>query len=387
MHVLRVHNYYQQPGGEDQSFASEVQLLKNHGHRVSVFTVHNESINTMGQLEVARKTIWNDTTYRELRAFVQSNRPDVVHFENVFPLISPAAYYAMRTEGIPVIQSLRNYRLFCANAYFFRSGQVCEDCLGKSVPWPALRYACYRDSRAATGTVVAMLMFHRVLGTWQRVVDCFVALTEFNRNKFIEGGLPAEKIAVKPNFLVSDPGPGKGDGGYALFAGRLSAEKGILPLLNAWRVLGKYMPLYIIGDGPLRDEVKTAAMRHSHINWLGHQQHAQILALMKAAHVLIFPSLWYEGFPRVILEAFAVGLPVLASKVGSMASLVEHGYTGLHFQVGDSADLAQQVALMLNEPALRTQMGQAARATYEQYYTAERNYELLSMIYKKASSL
>jgi glycosyltransferase involved in cell wall biosynthesis len=381
MKVLRVHNYYQQPGGEDQSFAAEIALLEANGHRVVRYTAHNDAIDAMGRIEVAARTLWNQHSYRELRALIRRERPAIAHFENTFPLISPAAYYAARHEGIPVVQSLRNFRLFCADAYFFRDGRVCEDCLGKALPWPALQHRCYRNSVLATGVVAALQVSHRAIGTWKRQVNRFVALTEFGRRKFIAGGIPAEKIVVKPNFVATDPGIGAGDGGYALFVGRLSPEKGIETLLTAWERAGSHLPLKIVGDGPLRGTVQAAAERLPQIAWLGQRNSAEVLELMRHAAMLVFPSRWYEGFPRVIVEAYAVGLPVVASNLGSMSDLIVHGQTGLHARPGDPADLAAQVIRIATNAQERDAMRQGARAAFESAYTAERNYAQLMAIY------
>lgn len=270
--------------------------------------------------------------------------PQVVHFHNTFPLISPAAYYAARAANVPVVQSLHNYRLLCANATFYRNGHVCEDCLGAFAPWRGVAHACYRDSRAASSVVAAMLAFHRARGTWVDLVDAYiVALTADACDKFVRGGLPAERLITKPNVVYPDPGQGPGLGGYALFAGRLVAEKGVATLLSAWQHLADPPPLKIAGAGPMADAVTKVASRCRAIEWLGEVSNARVEALMKDAHVLVVPSVWYEGLPRVIAEAFAVGLPVIASDLGAMSSLIEHQHNGLHFRPGDAADLADQV--------------------------------------------
>src|SRR4051812_3656351 len=179
MRILVAHNFYQQPGGEDQSFAAEVQVLRDGGQEVRTYTCHNDAINGMAKLTIAGKTIWNRQTHAELRGLCREFRPDVVHFNNTFPLISPAAYYACRSEGAAVVQSLRNYRLLCPAATFYRDGKVCEDCLGKAVPWPALAHKCYRDNLGATATSVALLTGHRMIGTYSRAVDRYIAISEF----------------------------------------------------------------------------------------------------------------------------------------------------------------------------------------------------------------
>lgn len=386
MRILCVHNYYQQPGGEDQVFSAELAMLEKHGCRVFRYTVHNDRIKGMNPLTLARNTLWNKAIASELRKLIRKVRPDVVYFHNTFPLISPAAYYAVKAEGVPVVQTLHNYRLLCPNALFFRNGHVCKDCMGKFAPWPGILHACYRKSRVGTGVTAGMLSAHRVLRTYSRMVDIYIALTDFACQKFIQGGLPAEKIAVKPNFVDPDPGIGDGQGGYALFVGRLSLEKGVNTLLAAWEKIGSKIPLKIVGDGPLSSQVAKASQRISAIEWLGHKPRQSVLGLMKDAAALIFPSIWYEGFPVTIVEAYSVGLPVIASNLGAMSSVIDHNRIGRHFRPGDPEDLAMQVKWIIDHPAELERMRQEARAEYEAKYTAERNYEMLMEIYEKAIS-
>jgi len=386
MRVLLLHNHYQQPGGEDQVFAAEGDLLESYGHRVLRYTAHNNRVAGLSRSAQAKATVWNAATYRDLRALIRAECPQVAHFHNTFPLISPAAYYAARAEGVPVVQTLHNYRLLCPNALFFREGGVCEDCMGKAVPWPAVVHACYRANRPSSGAVAAMLTAHRALGTWNGAVDTYIALTEFARRKFIQGGLPAEKVTTKPNFVDPDPGPGQGQGGYMLFVGRLSQEKGVETLLAAWERLDKKVSLMIVGDGPLAPRVAQTAKRLETVEWVGRQPKDRVLSLMKDAQALLFPSVWYEGFPMVIAEAYAVGLPVIASDLGNMSSLIEHGRTGLHFRPGDPKDLATQVEVVSTQPAKLEQLRRGARAEFEGKYTAKRNYLLLMEAYRKAAT-
>lgn len=381
MNVALAHNYYQLPGGEDEVFANESTLLEANGHRVLRYTVRNDQVKEMNTLALAKATVWNRAAYEELRNLLRKWRPKVIHFHNTFPLISPAAYRAARAEGVPVVQTLHNYRLLCPSALFFRDGRACEDCLGKAVPWPGVVHACYRGSRLATGVTAGMLSFHRAIGTWREDVDAYIALTEFARRKFIEGGIPGEKILVKPNFIHPDPGQGEGQGGYALFVGRLSVEKGIDTLLEAWEYLEGKVPLKILGDGPLAERVSEATRKLEGVEWLGRQPKERVLTLMKEARVLIFPSTWYEGFPMVIAEAYAVGLPVIAGDLGGMSSLIEHDRTGLRFRTGDAKDLVAQMRWLLAHPTRLAAMRREARAEFETKYTAERNYEMLMKIY------
>jgi glycosyltransferase involved in cell wall biosynthesis len=384
MKVLAVHNRYQQPGGEDQVFLAETTLLESYGHRVVRYSTHNDRVAGMNRLALAGNTLWNSSTYRELRALIRQERPHVAHFHNTFPLVSPAGYYAAKAEGVPVVQTLHNYRLLCPNALFFRDGRVCEDCMSKVIPWPGVVHKCYRGSRAASGLVTAMLTTHRVLRTWTEMVDAYVALTEFARRKFVEGGLPAEKMVVKPNFVYPDPGPGEGRGGYALFVGRLSPEKGVGTLLAAWERLDRPVPLKVVGDGPLREKVVEAPDRRPCVEYLGYRPAEEVHGLMKEASMLVFPSEWYETFGRVAAEAFATATPVIAADIGAIAELVEHGHTGLRFRPGDPEDLAAQVGWFLSHPEEHVRMRREARAEFEAKYTAERNHQMMMEIYESA---
>jgi len=308
-----------------------------------------------------------------------------MHVHNTVPLISPTVYYAAKAEGITVVQTLHNYRLFCPNALFFRNGHVCDDCMGKFVPFPGILHACYRESRAAMTVAVVMLSLHRVLRTYSRMVDMYIALTEFARHKFIEGGIPAEKIMVKPNFLHSDPSISERDREYALFVGRLSPEKGLRTLLKAWQQL-KIIPLKLVGDGPLMDETHwfVGTGKLECIEVLGSCNHEQVIALMKNARFLVFPSEWYETFGMTIIEAFACSTPVVTSRLGAMIEIVEDGRTGLNFDAGNPDDLAAKVKWVWTHPRKREEMGREARREYEEKYTAGRNYKILMDIYKTA---
>ncbi|MGD0901127.1 MAG: glycosyltransferase [Thermoguttaceae bacterium] len=387
MRILLCHNYYQQPGGEDQSFAAEAGMLESRGHEVLRYTLHNDAIGQMGRLAVAARTLWNRQSYRRLRDLIRAHRPAVMHCTNTFPLISPSAYSAARAEGVPVVQSIRNYRLFCANAYFLRDARVCEDCLGKLLAWPAVLHRCYRGSRAATAVVVAMQAGHRLARTWSRCVDRYFAPTEFARQKCVAGGLPPDRIAVKPNFIDPDPGRGAAAGGYAVFAGRLSPEKGIDTLLAAWEHFAPNMPLRIVGDGPMAPQVRETALRLPQIEWLGRRTPDDLLAIVGEATCLLVPSLLYETFGRTIIEAYAKGTPVIASRLGAMAELVADGRTGLLFEPGNPSDLAAKVRQIAADSPARRRMRDQARREFESKYTVRQNYAMLMKIYADAAAV
>lgn len=384
MRVLLLHNCYQISGGEDVVVQAEKALLEANGHDVNLIEASNDNI--VGCLEKAKaavSSIYSPSSMRWVRTEIARFSPDIVHVHNFFPLLSPSVYYACREAKVPVVQTLHNYRLLCTNGYLFREGRVCEDCIGKGFPWSGVSHGCYRGSKVGTAVVATMQSVHRKLQTWTKMVDTYIALTEFAQQKFVQGGLPAEKIVVKPNFVHPAPELGKGGGGYALFVGRLSPEKGLDKLFQAWEKIGERMPLKIVGDGQLADTVASAAQKLKGVEWLGRQPKNQVQALMKEATVLVFPSLWYEGLPMVITEAFATGLPVITSDLGSTSSLIDHGRTGLHFCPGDAEDLVAQVERVLTHPNELVHMRREARAEFESKYTAERNYQMLMNIYEQ----
>ena len=376
-----IHNQYLQGGGEDQCAEAETALLRSRGHEVVNLVEHNTRVAQLGAVRTAAKTIWSSDAYQRVRRVLATSQYDVVSVQNFFPLFSPAVYYAAKSRNVPVVQTLHNYRLLCPNGLFYRDCHVCEDCLGHRVPVPALLHRCYRGSLAATGTVAGMLSAHRLARTWTNMVDQYVALTAFMRQKCIEGGLPAAKIRVKPNFVWPDPGPGAGDGGFALFVGRLTEEKGILTLLEAWKLVSSARPLWIVGDGPLEGLVESAAAKHPSIVWLKRRPLPEVLSLLGRADFLVMPSQLYEGLPRVPIEAYSKGTPVVGSSLGAMSALISPGRTGLVFRAGDPCDLARAANWMVEHPAEVKRMRGEARAEYEAKYTGERNGVLLEEIY------
>ncbi len=386
MKVFLLHNFYQQIGGEDLVFAEEGQLLESRGHEVIRYRAHNDQVDAVSKIALAAKTIWNPRAYSEVRRLIRRERPQVVHVHNTLPLLSASVYYAARAEGLPVVQTLHNYRLMCPGSLCFRDGRICTDCVGRTVPLPAVRHACYRGSRTTTAAVATMLSVHRMLGTWQQQIDVYITPTSFARDLFVQAGLPAQKLVVKPNFVDPDPGPGSGAGGYALFVGRLSVEKGIQTMLDAWRIVGHQVPLHIVGDGPMSDVVAGATSNIPGVRWLRRRNREEILALLRDATCLIFPSDWYETFGRVIVEAFAAATPVIAAGHGAAAELVRDEVTGHHFRPGDPSELAAKVVLLHSAPAMQARMRAAARREFETLYTADINYRSLMTIYDRAMS-
>lgn len=386
MKVLLCHAYYHnQRGGEDRCFEEEGELLRAHGHEVIEYARRNSELVDMNPLAAAATAIWNRSAARDVAGLIERHRPDVLHVTNTFPLISPAVCDAAHRRGVAVVQALHNYRLLCANSYLMRDGAPCESCVGAAIPWAALLHRCYRDSAAATAAVAAMQTAHRVLRVWRNRVDAFFTVSEFARQRFIAGGLPADRIHVKYNSVSPDPGVGRQAGGYAIFVGRLSPEKGIAAALAAWKLDPSLPPLVVVGDGPLRDAVERAACEDSRITCRGELPNAAAQEAIKDAALLVMPSVWYETFGRTIAEAFAAGVPVVASRLGAMAELVNEGFTGRLFAPGNPAELAAAVRAVIGaSPEERAAMAVAARAAYERQFTPQHNYQRLMEIYLTA---
>ena len=380
MRVLLVHNAYREPGGEDAVVAAEHALLAAHGHEVALFTASNEAVGgALSRLKVAWRAPYSAAARDALAARIAAFSPDVVHVHNFFPLLTPSLYDACRAAGVAVVQTLHNYRLLCPVATLMRRGRVCELCLTGSA-YQAVLHGCYRESRQATLAVARMIERHRRLGTWRTKVERFIALTEFARRKFVAGGLPPERLTVKPNFAADpgEPAPGRREG--ALYVGRLSPEKGVETLLAAWRSLA--VPLRVVGDGPLAEVLARACPPT--VSLLGRLPPAEVGREMARAAFLVVPSHCYEGFPMVVVEAYARGLPVLASGHGALAEVVEDGVTGRHVAPADAADLAAKAAWAAANPETLAAMGRAARARFRARYDAPRNHERLLAIYGQA---
>ncbi len=383
MTILVVHNRYRFRGGEDRVFEAECALLEARGHRVIRYVEDNARIDRMSRLRLAGTVLWNGRAYRELRALIARERPSLVHFHNTFPLLSVAAFRAARDARVPAIETLHNYRLACPNGLLWRAGRPCRDCVGRWFPWPGVRHACYRGSRAATFLAALSVVARKAAGAWHDGVEAYIVLSRFARSVLLEAGLPERKVVVKPNFVDPDPGPGNGDGGYAVYLGRLSEEKGVAVLLEAWCSLRRPRRLVVAGDGPLAGEVRRLSGRCG-IEAKGLVSRDVAFVLLREAAVLVAPSLCYEGCPMAVLEAFATGTPVLASDLGGLRELVSPGETGWLVNPGDAGALASALDAALADTARLRSMRRLARRVFEERYTAQANYRQLMEIYSRA---
>jgi glycosyltransferase involved in cell wall biosynthesis len=377
LRVLVAHNRYQWPGGEDTVVDAEVDLLRRHGHEVETYLRHNEELAGMSAIEALAETVWSRRTSREIEKLVAKFQPDVIHAHNTFAVVSASLYWAAARSKVPIVQTLHNFRLLCVQGMFLRGGEVCEACLGH-IPWRGVVRKCYRDSAAHSAAIAAMLGVHRALGTYQYKVARYIALNEFCKQKFVAGGLPSARITVKPNF-ADVPRPPAGPRRNGLYVGRFSPEKGIDVLARALEA-APHAIIDAIGAGPDADKLADRAQ----VRMLGWQDAATIYQRMQQASYLVMPSIWYENFPRTLVEAFGCGLPVIASRLGALSELVEHNVTGLLFDPGSPDDLARQIAWADQFPDKMRAMGERARAKYEEAFTPEKNYDCLMAIYDDA---
>jgi glycosyltransferase involved in cell wall biosynthesis len=388
MKILLIHNYYKLSGGEDEVFQREKRLLLRAGYQVIEYVRDNKVIddyNLLKTISLAARTTWAWDSHRDLKELIKRERPDVAHFHNTFPLVSPAAYYACASEGVAVVQTLHNPRLLCPAATLSRGGKTCEDCVGRSFAWPAVYHACYQSSRVKSAVVGSMLWTHRLAGTWKSKVDRYIVSTKFYQQKFVAAGLPPERISLKPHFVETDPGERERPGDYALFIGRLAPEKGVPTLLKAWEQL-KLVPLRVRGDGPLARAVQEAASTGGcDLQMVPRLPSEELFRLIKGARFLVWPSEGlYETFGLVAIEAFACGVPVISSESGAMQEVVTNGRTGLLFRPGNSQDLAEKVDWAWSHPEQLEQMGNLARLEFEAKYTSEKNIGMLNEIYTQA---
>jgi glycosyltransferase involved in cell wall biosynthesis len=383
MKVLVVHNRYQQRGGEDAVVDAETRLLAANGVEVQRFDADNDAIQgVVTKIQVSFGQFGLPTAAQaRFRRALSAFRPSVVHVHNWFPTLSPSLFNICYRENVPVVHTLHNYRLLCVNATLFRDGHVCEDCVGTTLRTPGVLHSCYRGSTAGSAVATGGMLTHWSLGTWNRSIDRFVALTEFARQKLIEGGLPSDKVIVKPNFVDPDPGPGEGRGGYFLFVGRLTEEKGIRVLLDCWKD-GQDLPtLKIAGTGPLENEVRAAVGTMPNVEWLGARSSEEVLGLMADASALLCPSQWYEGMPRVVIESLAVGTPIIASSIGCYPEMIVDGETGALFHTGDAVALRSRLRDLLQGNSL-TSMRTNARRCFQSNYTGDKNLSLLLNVYR-----
>lgn len=395
MKIILAHNYYgsSAPSGENAVFEAEAQLLRRQGHTVVELTRHSDEIRnrgTLGTIHGALCTPWNPFSKRMIERVISNEAPDIVHVHNSFPLFSPSVFYSSRHSESAMVLTVHNFRTYCAAGIPMRNEKPCTDCLNKRTVGPALRHRCYRASLLATVPMAAMIWLHRRLKTWESQVDAFIALTTFQKDTLCKAGLPGDRVFVKPHFYPNppDPLPWTRRENKVLFVGRLGVEKGCPLLLEAWRCWGTEAPrLEVIGDGPERLKLEAIVQDSGlagKVVFRGQLPFEEVQKSLRRARLLLLPTLCFEGFPMVILEAFALGVPVAASRLGSMPCLIDEGITGTLFEAGNPDKLMEKVKNAWGSPQKLATWGSAARNEFDKKFTAEVNHQLLMKIYTEA---
>jgi glycosyltransferase involved in cell wall biosynthesis len=393
LHVLVLHNRYRQAGGEDAVVRSEIELLRSRSVKVTEFSVSNDAEpgNKGGFVQLGLSAIWSRSSYRQIRQICADIRPDIAHVHNFWMKLSPAAHYACKEAGVATVQTLHNFRLFCVRADFLLDGQICQDCLGH-LPWRGITRRCYRESACASAAVGGMIAAHRFLSTWRTHVDAFIALSEHSGAKFVEGGIPEQKLFVKPNFLEDAAAPLllPSDSNVVLFVGRISEEKGLELLLDAWRDVRRKAQgtLRIVGGGSLRGQLEQQArcygLSASEVQFTGELPYSEVMGEIGRARALVLPSLCFENCPRTLLEAFCNGRPAIVPNRGSLDELVRHEQTGLKFAAGNQHRLSDVLVRLLSSSAEVNAWGANARVEYLSRYTPTASFEKLMQIYQFA---
>jgi glycosyltransferase involved in cell wall biosynthesis len=385
--ILFIHNRYRYEGGEDVAVGLEVALLKQNGHDVEVLLFDNLHISTTpNRIKAGLQAFYNFSSARKTAATIERFKPEVIHIHNLFFIASPSVLYVANKYRIPVIITVHNYRLVCANALLIRNNQVCELCVNKTFPLAGIRYKCYRNSAVESAFAASVTGIHKLIKTWNKYVSQYIVLTHFAKNKLLASSLKLkeQQLSVVSNF-VPDEGrrllPARER--YFLFVGRLSAEKGLPVLIQTFADL-KSETLVIIGDGPQRQILEEQSFLHPNIRFAGKKSKTEVLDFLGQCTALVFPSICFEGMPYTILEAFSMGTPVIASNLGAMAEMIKDGYNGFLFQPGDAASLKDGLLKFKRLGEQQNDLSRQARLTYEKSYHPQIHYHAMMSIYQKA---
>lgn len=388
MRILFVHNTYRYAGGEDVAVKQEIELLEKNGHRVELVTFHNEvRSGIISKIKFASSSLYNRNSYKRLQKKIETFEPDIAHVHNFFFEASPSIFFILKKKKVPVVLTLHNYRLVCANALLLRNNAPCELCVSNTIPLSGIKYKCYHDSSIESAIVTGIASLHKILHTWTGKVDRYIALTEFSKTILYKSSLKLnkQKITVKPNFVFDKQAGQQNRDDFFLFVGRIATEKGVDNLL---KVFGNNpgIRLVMIGGGPEKERLQGLYSSYKNIVFEGQRDKEEVLHYMKKAKALVFPSIWYEGLPFTIIEAFSTGTPVIASNLGSMAELINHNYNGFLFNYKDLLSL-QSVLLDFDNLTKTSDIYSNSRKTYLEKYTPEKNLAAMLSIYNEVISI
>lgn len=382
MKILILHNRYKVSGGEESVVAAEAQLLKEKGHEVMLYELSNSRISregVFGKLFLPLRVVWSPAAYRQVRKIIQKQRPAIAHVHNTFFAMSPSVYYACRDEKVPVVQTLHNYRFICPLGTLYREGKLCSECFDKGV-LSSLKYNCGSKPISWKFAMLPTLKLHYLNNTFRKMIDTYIALSGFSKEQFERSGFDKNKIKIKPNFISFDPGFSRENKEYALYVGRFSPEKGADLLVKAWKDAG-FLPLKVIGRGDYKMLYGYAQDHSVNAEFLGEKTNSEVFQYLKKALFLIVPSLCNENFPRIVVEAFASGVPVLASNNGALSQIIKEGKTGMLFNPLNKRELIAKAKFLCDNRDIAANMGENARNEFLAHYTANKNYEILISIY------
>lgn len=376
MRILILHSRYRSgpASGENRVVEDEARLLSEAGHEVDVFAPALSDPSGLKMIQAGLGAIWSREAVAEVKRRVDRRKPDIVHCHNLFPALSPAVFRVIEGD-VPIVVTLHNYRFLCLPATLFRDEKVCEDCLGR-LPWPGIVHKCYQGSHLASMALASSLLLHRAIGTYDQV-RLYIAISEFVRKKHIEGGFSPDQIVVKPHFAWAVE-PREGPGDYFVYLGRLSPEKGVTELVDTWRMVKAR--LLIIGDGPEASRLRASAA--GNVEFRGVVQPDEVPALLRGARALLAPSLWHEGAGKVVLEAYAAGVPVLVSSAGALPEIVQDEVTGLVLPPTDAAAWVEAVDRLLDD-AESERMGRSGWELWSARYSPERGLINLGSTYER----
>ena len=393
MRILLVHNYYEQAGGESGVFENLLRLLKRVGQDVEVYSRHNSEIlnfNLKNKASMAMGAFFSLRSWSELKTLIRRRRPAVALVQNVFPLISPSVYYALRSEGVPIVQLVYNYRFVCPDAQLFSLGEICERCvLGNH--WHAVARKCYRDSHSLSAWYAANLKLHRVMGTFSRNNDLFIIPDHFLGTRLIKGGIPAHKIRRNVNpFFVEDYQPCYEPGEFILYVGRLVRQKGVFTLVHAIaHSSSDGPPLYIVGDGESRGELEKLVRNlklANRVKLLGPRWGKDVQWLIARSRFVVIPSEWYDNLPLVLCQAYATAKPVIASAINGIPEYVENGVDGFLFEPGNVAELSQRIDQLSADTSMLCMMARNARRKAEEVFDYQAYWRTLNPLLEELVS-
>jgi len=386
--IIQIHNYYNTRGGECRVVEAEAELLSQHGHTIVPFNRDSQHI---GDMSLPNKVMtylripYNKKIYRELITFIKYHQPDIAHVHNVFPMMSASVYVALKQCGLPIVQTLHNFRFLCPNGKFFVKRRICEDCQSKGF-FSAVIKGCVRDNCLTSALYAAAIARAWRSGNFPNNIDQYIALNHFVEKKMIDGGVPANKISICGNFIASETLSIADKKSYILYIGRLSPEKGIFTLLQAVSSL-KGVTLKIAGTGPDEKYLQQHphAQHRSHVEFIGHVSGQNKQRLIAEAICTIIPSECYENFPMTALESLSLGTPVIASSIGGLPDIIKHGVTGLLFEPGNHQQLAKCIQSLIDNPNQLTAMAKQAITVTASQFSPEKHYQQLMKIYQAAS--